>query len=159
MFTPIDHRIGHRLFETAVGKKLLRAVHLRAYSFLLAFFEPDEKAAVREDFSQHFLNHHPHAALLRASRKSVELVCDGLSAWENWEGCRENVISNERPDPAHRCEKSGESCGTAPPARGWWPQPLAAQRAVTLKDKHKFKAEMDDEARKAMFRQMAEKVA
>jgi GST-like protein len=35
----------------------------------------------------------------------------------------------------------------------------AAQRAVALKDKHKFKAEMDDEARKAMFRHMAEKVA
>jgi GST-like protein len=35
----------------------------------------------------------------------------------------------------------------------------AAQRAVTLKDKHKFKAEMDEEARQAMFRHMAEKVA
>jgi hypothetical protein len=95
MFTPIDHRIGHRLFEAAVGQKLLRAVHLRAYSFLLAFFKPGEKATVRDDFCQHFLNHHPHAALLRASRKSVELVCDGLSAWENWEGCRETVFSNE----------------------------------------------------------------
>jgi GST-like protein len=28
----------------------------------------------------------------------------------------------------------------------------AAQRAVALKDKHKFKTEMDDEARRAMFR-------
>jgi len=35
----------------------------------------------------------------------------------------------------------------------------AAQRAVALKDKHKFKAEMDDEARHAMFRHMTEKVA
>jgi GST-like protein len=35
----------------------------------------------------------------------------------------------------------------------------AAQRAATLKDKHKFKTEMDDEARKAMFRHMSEKVA
>jgi GSH-dependent disulfide-bond oxidoreductase len=35
----------------------------------------------------------------------------------------------------------------------------AAQRAVALKDKHKFKAEMDDEARRAMFRHMHEKVA
>ena len=35
----------------------------------------------------------------------------------------------------------------------------AAQRAVALKDKHKFKAEMDDEARRAMFRHMTEKVA
>ena len=35
----------------------------------------------------------------------------------------------------------------------------AAQRAVALKDKHKFKAEMDDEARRAMFRHLTEKVA
>jgi len=35
----------------------------------------------------------------------------------------------------------------------------AAQRAVALKDKHKFKTEMDDEARRALFRHMAEKVA
>jgi GST-like protein len=35
----------------------------------------------------------------------------------------------------------------------------AAQRAVTLKDRHKFKTEMDDEARKAMFPHLTEKVA
>lgn len=35
----------------------------------------------------------------------------------------------------------------------------AAQRAVALKDKHKFKAEMDDEARDAMFRHLKVKVA
>ena len=35
----------------------------------------------------------------------------------------------------------------------------AAQRAVALKEKHKFKTEMDDEARRAMFRHMDEKVA
>jgi GSH-dependent disulfide-bond oxidoreductase len=35
----------------------------------------------------------------------------------------------------------------------------AAQRAMALKDKHTFKTEMDDEARKAMFRHLTEKVA
>jgi GSH-dependent disulfide-bond oxidoreductase len=35
----------------------------------------------------------------------------------------------------------------------------AAQRAAGLKDKHKFTTEMDDEARRAMFRHMSEKVA
>jgi GST-like protein len=35
----------------------------------------------------------------------------------------------------------------------------AAQRAVALKDKHKFKAEMDDAARKSLFRHLSEKVA
>jgi GST-like protein len=35
----------------------------------------------------------------------------------------------------------------------------AAARAIAIKDKHKFKTEMDDEARRAMFRHMHEKVA
>ena len=35
----------------------------------------------------------------------------------------------------------------------------AAQRAVTLKDRHKFKTEMDKEALNAMFRHLTEKVA
>ena len=35
----------------------------------------------------------------------------------------------------------------------------AAQRAVALKDRHKFKTEMDDESRKALFRHLSEKVA
>jgi GSH-dependent disulfide-bond oxidoreductase len=35
----------------------------------------------------------------------------------------------------------------------------AAQRAVALRDKRKFKTEMDDEARRAMFRHLTEKVA
>ena len=35
----------------------------------------------------------------------------------------------------------------------------AAQRAVALASKHKFKTEMDEEARNALFRHMAVKVA
>ena len=35
----------------------------------------------------------------------------------------------------------------------------AAQRAVGLNDKHKFKTEMDDEARRAMFGHLTAKVA
>jgi GST-like protein len=35
----------------------------------------------------------------------------------------------------------------------------AAQRAVALKDKHTWKTELDDEARKIMFRHLGEKVA
>jgi GST-like protein len=35
----------------------------------------------------------------------------------------------------------------------------AAGRASAIKDKHKFKTEFDDEAKRAMFRHMTEKVA
>jgi GST-like protein len=35
----------------------------------------------------------------------------------------------------------------------------AAARAIAVKDKHKFKTDMDEEARKAMFRHMDQQVA
>ena len=35
----------------------------------------------------------------------------------------------------------------------------ALQKALTLKDRHQFKAEMDDVAKKAMFGHLSEKVA
>jgi GST-like protein len=35
----------------------------------------------------------------------------------------------------------------------------AAQRALALRDKHKFKTEMDEEAKRAMFRHLSEQVA
>jgi GST-like protein len=35
----------------------------------------------------------------------------------------------------------------------------AAQKAMALKDRHKFKTEMDDEAKHAMFPHLKEKVA
>jgi hypothetical protein len=92
---PTGHRVGHLWFEARMGKKLLRVVHLRAYSFFLAFFAPGERAAVRDDFSQQFLNRHSHTALLKASQKSVALVCDGVSAWESLRGTRGNTLHFE----------------------------------------------------------------
>ena len=35
----------------------------------------------------------------------------------------------------------------------------AAARANAMRDKHKFKSELDDEAKKALFRHLTEKVA
>ena len=47
-----------------------------------------------------------------------------------------------------------QASGRRDPAR-----PGRRAMAAALKDKHKFKTEIDDEARKAMFRHLNEKVA
>lgn len=91
MFFPTDNRVGQLWFVApGVGRKLLRAVHIHSYSFFLAFFQPGEKSQVMQEFTHHFLVGHEHAALLRASRTSVSVVCDGMSAWESFSGSREN---------------------------------------------------------------------
>jgi hypothetical protein len=54
---PQDNRCGHMYFNVAgVGQKVLRAVHLRSYSFFLAFFEPGGKSATLKHFTETFLS-------------------------------------------------------------------------------------------------------
>ena len=89
---PAEHRVGHLWFTAPQGRKLLRAVHLRSYSFFLAFFKQGERRAEMELFSKAFLVRFPKAKLLRASVPRVELVCDGFSAWESAEGARSNEL-------------------------------------------------------------------
>jgi hypothetical protein len=84
------NRVGNLWFDVpGVGRKLLRAVHLRSFSFYLAFFKPDESKAVLEDFSREFLSRLPMAELLRPSRTRVELVCNGIEAWESFKNSRD----------------------------------------------------------------------
>jgi len=73
-----------------VGRKVLRAVHLRSFSFFLAFFDPKGKSAVVRDFSKTFLEQMSAMVLLSASRTYVDLVCDGADAWQSFYGSREN---------------------------------------------------------------------
>ena len=96
VFAPLENRLGHMLFETPTDRKLLRAVHLRAFSFFLAFFKPKEKIAGMDYFERHFLDRHPHAVRLKPSRRVVDLVCDGMSAWESVKEARANSLVDER---------------------------------------------------------------
>jgi hypothetical protein len=73
-----------------VGRKVLRAVHLRSYSFFLAFFEPGEKSATFKHFAKTFLRMMSASALLLPSRSRIELVCDGMDAWKAIDAAREN---------------------------------------------------------------------
>jgi hypothetical protein len=81
---PDIHRVGHAWFVAqGIGKKMLRAVHLRSFSFYLAFWPPSEQRAEIDYFSKTFMERNPAAVLLRASRRRETLVCDGTNAWDS----------------------------------------------------------------------------
>jgi hypothetical protein len=91
MWEPQDNRVGQLAFiAEGVGRKVLRAVHLRSFSFFLAFFDPKEKWAVTSHFSKAFLERMSAMVLLSASRTYADLVCDGMDAWQSFYGSREN---------------------------------------------------------------------
>ena len=91
IWEPQDNRVGLVAFSVeGVGRKVLRAVHLRSFTFFLAFFDPKGKSAVVRDFSKTFLEQMSAMVLLSASRTYVDLVCDGADAWQSFYGSREN---------------------------------------------------------------------
>lgn len=81
---PDIHRVGHAWFAPdGIGKKMLRAVQLRSYSFYLAFWWPSERRSEIDYFTKWFLERVPCVVLLRASRTRETLVFDGASAWDS----------------------------------------------------------------------------
>jgi len=91
-FRPTMNRVGHIFFRVhGVGQKLLRAVHLRSFTFFLAFFKPGEARAVSDDFAEHFCRQ-SRAILLRPSQPKVELLCNGMGAWSSFKGSRGNQL-------------------------------------------------------------------
>lgn len=97
IYYPVINRVGHAWFDAEdVGRKLLRAVHIQSYSFYLAFFKPDEKAAVLKDFSAEFLARMPATMMLRPSRSKFELVCNGVDAWNSVSDARNiKLVQND----------------------------------------------------------------
>ena len=93
VFEPVHHRCGHFFFRVpGVGQKVLRAVHLRAYSFYLAFFQPGERTAVMADFEQVFTRVMRGTVRLRVGQTAVEVRCNGLGAWQSYRGSRVDRI-------------------------------------------------------------------
>lgn len=92
IFKPTIHRVGHVFFRVSgVGEKLLRAVHLRSFTFVLAFFKPNERRAVQDDFAK-VLTSHTGAVLLRPSQPRIKVACNGIGAWASTEGSRANRL-------------------------------------------------------------------
>lgn len=78
---PAINRVGFVGYKTPAGMKIVRAVHLRSFSFLLAFLPPTAKAASIQAFVAEFLSSRPAARELRASMSQVSLYCDGIDCW------------------------------------------------------------------------------
>lgn len=89
IFFPNMNRVGHIFFRVhGVGQKLLRAIHLRSFSFFLAFFRPGEARVALDDFAEHFCRN-SRTTLLRPSRPQVELQCNGIGAWSSFKDSRD----------------------------------------------------------------------
>ena len=89
VFEPSGNRVGYMFFRAhGIGKKLLRAVHLRSYSFYLAYWPPGRGRAEQNDFEATFTTSNEHAKLLRPSLSSVRLQCDGMGAWSSFRDSR-----------------------------------------------------------------------
>lgn len=89
LFEPSMHRVGHMFFRAhGIGEKVLRAVHLRSYSFFLAYWPPDGGRAEQDDFDNVFTTCVRAARLLRPSQSSVCLTCNGMGAWQSFRESR-----------------------------------------------------------------------
>ncbi len=94
-FRPTMNRVGHIFFpDPGGGKKPLRAVYLRSFTFCLAFFKPGEARAVSNDFADHFCRHF-RAVLLHPSQSRVELLCNGTGAWTSFKGSRDQLVFDD----------------------------------------------------------------
>jgi hypothetical protein len=88
-FEPRIHRVGHLHFRAhGLGQKLVRAVHLRSFSFYLAYWAPGGSRAEQDDFESIFTNCLPATSMLRPSDPDVQLECDGIGAWESYRQSR-----------------------------------------------------------------------
>jgi hypothetical protein len=92
IFAPDINRVGHLFFRVqGVGAKQLRAVHLRSFTFYLAFFKPGERLLVQEHFASNFTGHMKETVLLRPSRPNIKLLCNGMGAWTSFKSSQNEI--------------------------------------------------------------------
>lgn len=93
LFEPAGNRVGFMYFQApGIGKKLLRAVHLRSFSFFLAYWRPERGRQEQADFEAVFTKQWTGAVLLRPSQGTLELVCNGMGAWASFRDSRVNRL-------------------------------------------------------------------
>ncbi|MDE1146955.1 MAG: hypothetical protein PW843_10080 [Azospirillaceae bacterium] len=91
IFYPSGNRVGFTFFKLDnVGKKLLRTVHLRSFTFYIAFFEPSKGASDIYDFSNEFTKTMPGTHLLKKSKTSIRISCNGADSWKSFYEARAN---------------------------------------------------------------------
>lgn len=93
IFLPDHNRVGFFLYrEHGVGQKLLRAVHLRSFSFYLAYADPSGNLEIQYDFIRHITKMMPTVVRLLPTISKVELLCDGIGAWASIQGARNTKL-------------------------------------------------------------------
>jgi hypothetical protein len=93
VWEPRDNRVGLAWINIpSRGRKLLRTIHLRSYSFLLGFNAPGATSAEARNFADALLTFVPGTKLLTASSSHLDLSCNGVDAWESYFGARQNTI-------------------------------------------------------------------
>ncbi len=96
LFEPKGNRVGHIVFTSNDGrKKVLRAVHLRSFSFLIAFFMPGHPEDEITDFARTFLRHRPRTRLLVPQLSKVDLICGQQNAWDSFKSARSTIRFEE----------------------------------------------------------------
>lgn len=92
---PSIHRLGHVIFRAhGIGQKTLRAIHLRSYTFYLAYWQPGNGRAEQKDFAEIFKQGMPGVQLLLPSDEKIKLFCDGIGAWDSLKDARNARFSS-----------------------------------------------------------------
>lgn len=85
LFYPAGNRAGYTYFSVeGLGLRFLRSVHLRAFSFSLAYARDEGGRANQSELEELLSSHMPGIVRLRPSRPAVELRCNGMGAWESF---------------------------------------------------------------------------
>lgn len=93
---PEGHRVGFMMFQDPTGrKKLLRAVHLRSFTFLIAFFQPFATESEIGEFMESFMLY-GEARCLPSDAKSIALICEGSDAWQSVRDAKIKLIFSSR---------------------------------------------------------------
>lgn len=91
IFYPDLNRVGFIHFTApGIGKKLLRAVHLRSFTFFIAFWQPGKGQSEQYDFEKQFTSHLTGTTLLRPNRPKLIVECNGMGAWDSFKNSRNN---------------------------------------------------------------------
>lgn len=92
-FMPLDSRVGHCVFRLpGEGQKVLRTVHLRSYSFYIAFSDPEGSRTEQHRFRSAFLRTMTETQRLQPSLSRIDIECNGIGAWASFRGSQTNQI-------------------------------------------------------------------
>lgn len=99
VYKPHAHRIGFYWFrDPPLNQKLLRAVHLRSFSFFIAFFRECEPVEEIDFFIERFSFRRPETQILSPNTAVVTITCDGIDAWQSFRASRTELTFGTMPD-------------------------------------------------------------